>query len=119
MHRLREEAWVVLDGLDKYAISSYGRVLNLVSNRELMTHEDPDGYLRVKLYKQGKFHWVYLHRLVALAFFVNYNKDLPVYFKNGNKHDCTVLNLTLDKEKAGKNESRSVPAPGRSIAGDA
>lgn len=102
MHRLREEAWVVLDGLDKYMISSYGRVINVVSDRELKTHPDENGYLRIKVYKAGKFHWVYLHRLVALAFFVNYNRDTPVYFKNGNKEDCTVLNLTLDKEKAWK-----------------
>lgn len=118
MHRLRDEAWVVLDGLGQYAISSYGRVLNLQTNKEIEPMEDDAGFLRVKLRTKNKLYWVYVHRLVALAFFVNYDRDLPVFFKNGNSKDCTVLNLTLDREKVGV-ESRVVPPPGGSIGEDA
>lgn len=116
MHRLREEAWVVLDGLPNYAISSYGRVVKNSTGEELTPEKDEDGNLRIRVVRNGKAYWVYLHRLVAMAFFVNYTAYQPVYFKNGNREDCTVLNLTLRRDT---DESRAVPPSRGSTGGDA
>lgn len=94
MERL-EEFWVTFELLPNYAISNYGTVLNIKTNRELTPSPDANGYYRVSLYHRGIRHESYVHRLVAKAFFLNYEDGIEVKHRNGNKQDCSVLNLTL------------------------
>lgn len=89
-----DEVWVEI-GVGAYEVSNFGRVLNGNTGRDLTPSPDKNGYLRVALYYKGVRHDVYVHRLVARAFFLNYAKGVEVKHKNGNKDDNAVLNLTL------------------------
>jgi len=90
-----DEVWVTVDGLERYAVSSFGRVINQERGNELTPSPDKNGYMRVGLTRKGKTHTVYVHRLVAFAFFLNYRPGVEVRHKNDNKADNSVLNLTL------------------------
>lgn len=89
-----DEIWVEI-GIGAYEVSNYGRVANANTGRDLSPSPDKNGYLRVALYHNGKRHDVFVHRLVARAFFLNYAPGIEVKHKNDNKNDNTVLNLTL------------------------
>jgi len=90
-----DEYWVTFDALPNYAVSNYGTVLNVNRDRELKPFPDANGYLRVVLYHKGIRHEVYVHRLVARAFFLNYQEGVEVKHINDDKNDNSVLNLTL------------------------
>lgn len=92
---LVDERFLSIDGLERYAVSNYGRVINQERGNELKASPDTNGYLRVGLSKNGRVHHVYVHRLVAFAFFLNYKAGIEVKHKNGDKTDNSVLNLTL------------------------
>lgn len=99
MKHLEEEKFVSIDGLDKYAVSSYGTVINVNTGQELKQHTDKDGRKRVTLrrYVDGKVkkYTIFVHRYVAMAFFANYEPGVEVLHKNGIYGDNTVFNLTL------------------------
>lgn len=90
-----DEIWVTFDLLPRYEISNYGRVCNRETGRDLTPSRDKNGYLKVGLSHNGTKHYVYVHRLVAKAFFLNYKNGIEVKHINGDKSDCSVLNLTL------------------------
>lgn len=92
-----EEQWVTLELLPNYAISNYGRVLNINSGRELKPTPDKKGYMRVALYHKGERHDAFIHRLVAECYFLNYREGIEVKHKNNDKSDNGVFNLTLGK----------------------
>lgn len=100
-----DEFWVTFDTIPNYAVSNYGTVLNVRRNRELNPTPDGDGYLRVALYHKGLRYDAYVHRLVAKAFFLNYQEGIEVKFKNGDKTDCSVLNLTLGEHRVRTRET--------------
>lgn len=93
-----EELWVTFDLLPNYAVSNYGRVVNVKTNRDLRPSADANGYMRVALYNKGVRHETYVHRLVAKAFFLNYEEGVEVKHKNRVFTDNTVLNLTLGEK---------------------
>lgn len=90
-----DEVWVGLDDLPNYSVSNYGRVVNDTTGKDLKPSPDGNGYLRVCLFHKGVRHWVYVHRLVAKVFFLNYKEGIEVKHKNKNLSDNSVLNLTL------------------------
>lgn len=90
-----DEIWVEVDGLERYAVSNYGRVINQERGNELTPSPDANGYLRVGLSRKGTVFYIYVHRLVAFAFFLNYKPGIEVLHKNLIKTDNSVLNLTL------------------------
>lgn len=94
-HEPLEEYWVVIDLLSNYEVSNYGRVVNLRTQRELKNTPNGKGYCQVKLYHNGEFYAVYVHRLVAKAFFVDYDEGVEVKHLNGNLQDNGVLNLSI------------------------
>lgn len=89
-----DEIWVEI-GVGAYEVSNFGRVVNGHTGRDLTPSPDKNGYLRVALYHNGIRHDVYVHRLVARAFFLNYGPGVEVKHKNDDKNDNSVLNLTL------------------------
>lgn len=89
-----DEVWVEV-GVAQYEVSNFGRVINARTGRELKASPDKNGYLRVALYNNGNRFDVYVHRLVARAFFLNYAPGVEVKHRNDTKTDNTVLNLTL------------------------
>lgn len=92
-----EELFVPIQFWDNYAISNYGRVINVRSGMELNQWENKTtGRLKVRFYLRGAYSDSFVDDLVAEAFFVEYHNGIEIFYKNGNKHDCTVLNLTFD-----------------------
>jgi len=96
---VKEERWVVLDAIPNYSVSSFGRVVNNSTGRELKaTLKKDTGRYRVWLYRNGVKYAVYVHRLVARCFFVDYKDGIRVKHINGIYSDNSVLNLTLGVE---------------------
>jgi hypothetical protein len=92
-----DEYWQGIDGLGTYAVSNYGRVVNVKSGKDLRVRVDSDGFHRVYLYRKGKRYDVFVHLLVASVFFLNWKPGVGVDFLNGDQSDCTVANLTIKK----------------------
>jgi hypothetical protein len=95
-----EEHFVEIDGLYPYAVSNYGTVINVNTDKELKQFVDKQGYHRVTLYRttvegESKKYCIYVHRFVAMAFFLNYQNGIEVLHINEDKSDNSVLNLTL------------------------
>ena len=74
------EEWRNIEGYNDYQVSNYGRVESLEridclgrlkKGKVLKPYKNPNGYLRVLLYKNGRRQKCSVHRIVAQAFIVN------------------------------------------------
>lgn len=84
-----------IEGFENYQISTLGRVWSK-SRHKIMSvgnHKSNSGYIQVMLYKDGKYHWKYIHRMVAKAFLENPTILRTVNHKDGNKLNNKVDNL--------------------------
>lgn len=92
------EIWKSIEGYLNYQVSNMGRVKSLNYNRTgeekiMKNSKDKDGYLFVRLYKEGKEKTHKVHRLVAQAFISNPNNYPVINHKNELKDDNRVENL--------------------------
>lgn len=93
------EIWKDISGYEgKYQISNLGRVKRLGNNKTKkekikIPAKNKDGYLRVNLYKEGKYKTFTVHRLVAEAFIQNPNNYPCVNHKDENPSNNNVDNL--------------------------
>lgn len=78
----------------KYEIFEDGTVLNSDTGKALKKSVQRSGYLTVNL--DGKTH--YLHRLVWTGFNGLVPKGTKIYLRDGVKSNCSLSNLTLDKD---------------------
>lgn len=76
-----------------YQITEAGEVYSLYTDRFLTHKVYPNGYAAVNLYKYGKCHTRYIHRLVATAFVPNPLGLLVVMHKDNDKLNNCVCNL--------------------------
>lgn len=74
-----------------YMISELGELYH--KGRKLKPSIQPNGYVKVHLYKDGKRHMRYLHRIVAEAFVPNLLCLQEVNHINKDKQDCRADNL--------------------------
>lgn len=91
-----EEIWKQIDdGYEQYQISTFGRVKSLKRKSEkiLSLDKDRNGYMNVKLSKDGVIRKFKVHRLVALAFIANPDNLPEVNHKDGNKANNCIDNL--------------------------
>ncbi|ASJ80019.1 HNH endonuclease [Lactococcus phage PLgY-30] len=86
-----EEIFLKINGFENYAVSNLGRVVNIKSGRSLKPFIDKSGYLRHCLCENNKRKYVFLHRLIAIAFIDN-PKEKPCV----NHIDEDKLNNSLD-----------------------
>ena len=75
-----------------YAITDNGEVYNL-RNGKIMRQKDNQGYLTVKLCKNGKPKEFRVHRLVYQAFIGELDNLLVIDHSDGNRHNNNVSNL--------------------------
>jgi len=80
-----------------YAITKDGRVWGYKKWRSnagwRKVSDNWSGYKRIQLRKNGKYHYLTIHRLVAMTYIPN-PKDLPcINHKDGNKQNNAVKNL--------------------------
>ena len=91
-----EEIWKDIEGYDGlYQISDKGRVKSLKFGKEkiLKLQKDTNGYLQVRLSKNGKQKMFQIHRLVALAFISNPQNYPQVNHKDENPSNNNLKNL--------------------------
>lgn len=96
--------WKDIKGFEGlYKISSNGYVKSLGKGKStdprtkqvriIKPREKKNGYLEVKLHKDGRRYFFTIHRLVANAFLLNPCNKPEVNHKNGIKKDNNYLNL--------------------------
>lgn len=93
-----QEVWVEIEDYPNYAISNMGRVLNIQRNTVLMPRPNREGHLRVSLSNGGIVRDFYIRRLVAAAFFIDYDPRHQVIHWDDDKENNTVNNLRLRKQ---------------------
>ena len=76
-----------------YAVTEDGRVWSYRRKKYKSAYLDPDGYLRITLFKDGKAKTYLLHRIVANSFLPNPDNLEQVHHKNGIRSDASVENL--------------------------
>lgn len=103
-----EEQWAAIEGFPDYAVSNYGRIMNVKFNTILKSRPNSYGNHRVALYKDGKPHDLYVHRLVAKAFIDGYSPDLRVFHHDHDKTNSHVWNLRF---KEGQRMGQLIKAP--------
>lgn len=90
------EEFVVFDVFPNYLVSSYGRVMNITTDRELKPRPHHiKGYLKIALHHGGKRFEILLARLVAKAFLPDYEPGYRVSYIDGDITNCRADNLEL------------------------
>lgn len=86
-----------------YAITSCGKVWSYRRNRFMANIPAKDGYLKIGLYKDGKYRTFQIHRLVAEAYIPNPEGKPQVNHLNEVKTDNYVSNLSWATAKENVN----------------
>lgn len=82
-----------INGYDgKYEIDDLGNVYSCKTNEQMSPHLK-NGYLAIRLFKDGQYSPKYIHRLVAETFIPNPNQFSEVNHIDLNKTNNTVSNL--------------------------
>lgn len=76
-----------------YKISTYGRIINVNRNKLLKPKLGKCGYLRIGLYRHGKYTNILIHKYVALRFISNPENKPQVNHIDGNKQNPNINNL--------------------------
>lgn len=87
------ECYAPIVGYDNYAISTFGNVLNIDTQRILKPMKTVNGYLSVGLYKDGKCIYKNIHRLVAETFLKRDDACDEVDHIDCNKANNHIINL--------------------------
>lgn len=92
-----EEIFVEIPGYPNYQVSNYGVVINAVHDKELKPwgHSAKKTKLMVKLWHAGVPQNFFVHRLVAEAFFLDFDGDCDVLHISTDFTDNCVTNLHL------------------------
>ncbi len=102
INKMGDEIWKVIDGFEKYEVSSFGRVRNSITGRVLKL-TNKAGYYNVSLTNINEFGKVKkglrVHRLVGFAFIENPENKPEINHKDKNKLNNNVSNLEWNSRK--------------------
>lgn len=88
------ELFKIIEEFPSYRVSDKGNIYNKKGEKLVIgRRKSNSGYIQVRLYKDNKYHYRYVHRLVALAFIPNPNNYRTINHINGNKLDNSISNL--------------------------
>lgn len=114
-----KEVWKDVVGYEGlYQVSNFGRVRMTKDKRMKVLAENKYGYLVVKMTKDGKVRYPFVHRLVAMAFVDNKENKPCVDHIDTNKYNNNVNNLRWVTPKENVNNPlskihQSIAAKGR------
>lgn len=104
---LQGEVWMGVVGFEGlYKVSNLGRVRSCRRGTIMIPQPLKDGYLRVRLRKEGKDFSFLTHRLVAMAFIPNPNNYDTINHKDFNTQNNCVENLEWCTQKYNNKYSR-------------
>lgn len=89
------EIWLPIKTHAGYEVSNFGSVRSVKTGLLIRSTLNSEGYVRVNLKEPYGFSHHYVHQLVAHAFFSNFVPGTKISFVNGDKTDCSIINLTL------------------------
>ncbi|QFG09176.1 homing endonuclease [Arthrobacter phage Sporto] len=91
------ETWVEVEGYPNYAVSNYGRVVNVRTDQLLSLRPNDRGYLRVRLSNPDhQLRDFYVHKLVGWAFW-NFDLNDQTIHYDGDVQNNHATNLRLRK----------------------
>lgn len=93
------EIWKIITNYKNYAVSNFGNVKNIKTQKILKQTTDAYGYLTVGLYNNGKQKIKKVHRLVAMMFLHDYSEALQVNHMDDNKKNNNISNLEMCTNK--------------------
>jgi hypothetical protein len=76
-----------------YLAHEDGKIWSNIYKRFLTPSINTNGYVQIKLWKDGKYKYTSVHRAIATAFIPNPDNKKEVNHINGIKHDNRVENL--------------------------
>lgn len=103
---MQEIQWRPVNNFPDYWVSNTGLIKSLKRDKEHILQprfNRGGGYLRVKLYLNGKTYVKYVHRLVAEAFLSDYTASLQVNHLDEVKTNNNVTNLEMVTAKENLN----------------
>ena len=106
-----EEVWAEILGHPDYAVSNYGRVWNVRTDKMLRLRPNSYGYLRVALMKDGVPWEKLVHQLVAEAFITGYYPSVRIRHHDGDNSNNQVYNLRFRGGARHGVLRREVPPP--------
>lgn len=88
------EIFKTIKDFPNYKISNMGIIVNNKGvELNIGKRKSNSGYVQVRLFKDGKYHYKYLHRLIAETFIPNPNNYRTINHINGIKTDNNINNL--------------------------
>lgn len=88
------ELFRTIQEFPSYQISNLGNIKNKKGQLLVIgKRRTNSGYIQVRLYKDGKYHYRYLHRLIAETFVPNPNNYRTINHIDGNKLNNNIENL--------------------------
>ncbi|QFG10214.1 homing endonuclease [Arthrobacter phage Egad] len=100
------ETWMEIEGFPSYAVSNYGRVVNVRTDQLLSPRPNSRGYLRVRLANEHhELREFYIHKLVSKAFWNFSYEDQTIHY-DGNIQNNHATNLRLRKRERMETGSR-------------
>lgn len=88
------ELFKIIKEFPQYQISNLGNIKN--KSGKILTigkRKSNSGYIQIRLSKNGKYYYRYLHRLLAETFIENNNKYRTINHIDGNKLNNKLSNL--------------------------
>lgn len=84
-----------IENYPNYTITEEGIITNIKTNKILKHTLSSQGYLEIQLWNNGKGSTLSVHRLVAIHFITNPNKELynTVHHKDDDRQNCHYSNL--------------------------
>ena len=101
---IEKEKWETIESFPNYQVSSYGRVKNAITDKELKG-DTSTKYKRVRLYGENNNEMLRVHRLVAEYFVRNKHGKKFVNHIDGNKHNNRCDNLEWCTMKENSNHA--------------
>lgn len=95
--KIMEEIWKDITGYEEfYKVSNLGNIFSISRNKLLKITLSDKGYPKVKLYKTNtNVKEFFNHRLVVQHFLENFNPNLQVNHKDGDRTNNIITNLEL------------------------